>query len=72
MNEAGPGGRYDRIVDLYVIWNRGKDLWFINMAQPNYYAGVIHARFVQIGLGLLVGLLVLGNLVMQRMIDMRI
>ena len=45
---------------------------FINMAQPNYYAGVIHARFVQIGLSLLVGLLVLGNLVMQRMIDMRI
>lgn len=45
---------------------------FINMAQPNYYAAVIHARFVQIGLGLLVGLLVLGNIVMQRMIDMRI
>jgi len=34
VNEAGPGGRYDRIVDLYVIQNRGKDLWFTNMARP--------------------------------------
>jgi tight adherence protein B len=45
---------------------------FINMAQPHYYADVLHTRFVQIGLGLLVTLLVIGNLVMQRMIDMRI
>lgn len=45
---------------------------FINMAQPHYYADVIHARFVQIGLGGLVTLLVIGNIVMQRMIDMRI
>ena len=45
---------------------------FINMAQPHYYADVLHARFVQIGLGALVTLLVIGNLVMQRMIDMRI
>jgi tight adherence protein B len=45
---------------------------FINLAQPNYYAGVIHARFVQIGLACLGGLLVTGNLIMRRMIDMRI
>jgi tight adherence protein B len=45
---------------------------FINLAQPNYYKSVIHAQFVQIGLGVLVGLLVVGNLVMRRMIDMRI
>ena len=29
-------------------------------------------RFIQIGLGVLGGLLVVGNLVMRRMIDMRI
>jgi tight adherence protein B len=45
---------------------------FINVAQPNYYAGVIHARFVQIGLAILGGLLLTGNLVMRKMIDMRI
>jgi len=45
---------------------------FINVAQPHYYADVLHARFVQIGLGFLVGLLLIGNVVMQRMIDMRI
>ena len=45
---------------------------FINLAQPHYYSDVLHARFVQIGLGVIVTLLVVGNLVMQRMIDMRI
>jgi tight adherence protein B len=45
---------------------------FINVAQPNYYQGVLHARFVQIGLGCLLALLVTGNLIMRRMIDMRI
>jgi Flp pilus assembly protein TadB len=45
---------------------------FINIAQPNYYAGVIHARFVQIGLGCLGALLLTGNLIMRKMIDMRI
>ena len=29
-------------------------------------------RFVQIGLGVLAGLLVTGNLIMRKMIDMRI
>jgi tight adherence protein B len=45
---------------------------FINLAQPGYYQGVLHARFVQIGLGVLAALLGAGNLVMRRMIDMRI
>jgi len=45
---------------------------FINLAQPHYYGDVLHARFIQIGLGFLVTLIVIGNLVMQRMIDMRI
>jgi len=45
---------------------------FINVAQPRYYADVLHTRFIQIGLGALLGLLVTGNLVMRRMIDMRI
>jgi tight adherence protein B len=45
---------------------------FINVAQPHYYSDVLHARFIQIGLGFLVTLLVVGNIVMQRMIDMRI
>ncbi len=45
---------------------------FINVAQPKYYSEVLHTRFIQIGLGVLGGLLVSGNLVMRRMIDMRI
>jgi tight adherence protein B len=45
---------------------------FINIAQPHYYSEVLHARFIQIGLGVLIGLLVSGNLIMRRMIDMRI
>jgi tight adherence protein B len=45
---------------------------FINVSNHHYYADVLHARFIQIGLGCLGGLLVVGNLVMRRMIDMRI
>jgi tight adherence protein B len=45
---------------------------FINIAQPHYYADVLHTRFIQIGLGVLGGLIVTGNLIMRRMIDMRI
>jgi tight adherence protein B len=45
---------------------------FINVAHPKYYSDVLHTRFIQIGLGVLGGLLVSGNLVMRRMIDMRI
>jgi tight adherence protein B len=45
---------------------------FINVAQPHYYSDVLNTRFIQIGLGILGGLLLSGNLVMKRMIDMRI
>jgi tight adherence protein B len=45
---------------------------FVNVAQPHYYADLFHVRFIQIGLGVLAALLVTGNLIMRRMIDMRI
>jgi tight adherence protein B len=45
---------------------------FINISQPHYYGDLLHVRFVQIGLGCLLALLTTGNLVMKRMIDMRI
>ena len=45
---------------------------FINVAQPHYYSDILHTRFIQIGLGVLCSLLVVGNLVMRKMIDMRI
>jgi tight adherence protein B len=45
---------------------------FVNVAQPRYYSDLLHVRFIQIGLGVLAGLLVTGNLIMRRMIDMRI
>ena len=45
---------------------------FINVSQPHYYGDLLQVKFIQIGLGCLVGLLVGGNLVMKRMIDMRI
>jgi len=45
---------------------------FINVSQPHYYGDLLHVRFIQIGLGVLCALLVGGNLVMKRMIDMRI
>ncbi|HWF76389.1 MAG TPA: type II secretion system F family protein [Caulobacteraceae bacterium] len=45
---------------------------FINIAQPHYYSDVLHTRFIQIGLGVLCSLIVTGNLIMRRMIDMRI
>lgn len=45
---------------------------FVNVAQPHYYSDLMHTRFIQIGLGVLAGLLVTGNLIMRRMIDMRI
>jgi len=45
---------------------------FINVANKGYYGEVMHARFVQIGLGALCTWMVIGNLIMRRMIDMRI
>jgi len=45
---------------------------FLMIARPNFYGEVIHARPVQIGLTALVSWMVLGNLVMRKMIDMKI
>lgn len=45
---------------------------FINVSQPHYYGDLLHVKFIQIGLGCLLALLTTGNLVMKRMIDMRI
>ncbi|HEY9219819.1 MAG TPA: type II secretion system F family protein [Phenylobacterium sp.] len=44
----------------------------LQLISPDFYGEVIHARFVQIGLAGLGVWMFLGNLVMQRMIDMRI
>ena len=45
---------------------------FINVANHHYYADVLHTRFIQFGLGGLVVWMTIGNLIMRRMIDMRI
>ena len=44
----------------------------LTVASPNFYGSVIHERFVQIGLAGLGTWMFLGNLVMRRMIDMRV
>lgn len=40
--------------------------------SPHYYGDVIHDRTIKIGLGALGGWMALGNLVIRRMIDMRV
>jgi tight adherence protein B len=45
---------------------------FLQIMRPEFYGGVIHERPIQIGLGVLGTWMVVGNLVMRRMIDMRI
>jgi tight adherence protein B len=45
---------------------------FITVSSPHFYGDVIHEPMVKIGLTVLAVWLVLGNLVMRRMIDMRI
>ena len=45
---------------------------FLELARPEFYGGVIHQRAVQMGLAILGGWMLIGNLVMRRMIDMRI
>ncbi|MGZ8363282.1 MAG: type II secretion system F family protein [Caulobacteraceae bacterium] len=44
----------------------------LQLIMPSYYAEAIHQRPVQIGLLILGGWMFLGNLVMRKMIDMRI
>ena len=45
---------------------------FITLTSPHFYGDVIHEPVVRIGLVVIAVWLVLGNLVMRRMIDMRI
>jgi tight adherence protein B len=45
---------------------------FLEIARPQFYGEVIHAKPVQIGLIALVSWMAVGNLVMRKMIDMRI
>ena len=45
---------------------------FLEIARPNFYGEVINTPFVQHGLIGLGGWMVIGNLVMRKMIDMRI
>ena len=45
---------------------------FLQVMRPNFYGDVIGERPIQIGLAALGGWMVVGNLVMRRMIDMRI
>jgi tight adherence protein B len=44
----------------------------LQLTSPEFYGDVIHERFVQFGLGVIGTWMFLGNLVMRRMIDMRI
>ena len=45
---------------------------FLSVASPKYYGSVIHVKGIQIGLGIIGTWLFVGNMVMRRMIDMRI
>ena len=45
---------------------------FLQLVRPTFYADVIHERQAQMWLGGLLGWLAIGNLVMRKMIDMRI
>lgn len=45
---------------------------FLQLSSPEFYGEVIHERFVQIGLAVLGGWMMIGNLVIRRMIDLRI
>jgi tight adherence protein B len=45
---------------------------FLQVASPHYYGDVLHVKGIQIGLGIVGVWLFIGNLVMRRMIDMRI
>jgi tight adherence protein B len=47
-------------------------LGFITITSPRFYGDVIHEPFVQIGLAIIGTWMFLGNLVMRRMIDMRL
>lgn len=45
---------------------------FLQLTTPSFYGEVIHERFIQLGLAGLGVWMLIGNLVMRRMIDMRL
>jgi tight adherence protein B len=45
---------------------------FLQLSSPHFYGEVIHERFIQVGLAALGVWMGIGNLVMRRMIDLRI
>jgi tight adherence protein B len=45
---------------------------FINVMAPDFYGDVIHVPFVQYGLAGLLVWMMLGNMVMMKMINVRI
>lgn len=45
---------------------------FLQIARPSFYGEVIHQQFIQVGLGFLGTWMGIGNLVMRRMINMKI
>lgn len=45
---------------------------FLWVASPHFYGDVINERPIQIGLGILLGWMGIGNIIMRKMIDMRI
>ena len=45
---------------------------FLTVASPHYYGDVIQLKGIRIGLGVMATWLFIGNLIMRRMIDMRI
>jgi tight adherence protein B len=45
---------------------------FIMISSPHFYGDVIHVRFVQIGLALVCVWMFIGNLVMRKMINMKL
>ncbi len=47
-------------------------LGILEIIQPHFYGDVIHEKVIQYGLGILGTWMFLGNLVMRKMIDMRI
>ncbi len=47
-------------------------MWWAALRAPDFYGAVIHERMVQIGLIVLGVWMAIGNMVMRRMIDMRL
>ncbi len=45
---------------------------FIMISSPHFYGDVIHERFVQIGLGIILTWMFIGNMVMRNMINMKL